>query len=74
MNLEDRAQEHEAKMWELANKPREAAPTYEPGEPGYGPEFCPSCDATMPDLRRRDGRLRCTSCQSALEIVNGRRR
>ena len=74
MGLEDKAQEHEAKMWEQANAPRPERPVYESGDAGYGPEFCAVCDDPMPELRRRDGRQLCTSCQSVRERAASRRR
>ena len=68
MSTEDRAQEQELKMWEIANAPRPQQPVYEPDQQGYGPAYCSRCEDPMPALRRRDGRLYCTSCQSAREI------
>ena len=68
MNIEDSAQAHEVKMWEMANAVRPAAAVYAPGEPGYGPAECAQCGDDMPALRRRDGRRLCTTCQSALEV------
>lgn len=68
MNLEDRAQQHEAMMWTMANTlPR--APVYQPGDRGYGPAECTKCGDDMHEVRRRDGRVLCTPCQSAREIA-----
>ena len=67
MSIEDKAQEHEAKMWEIANKPRPTQPIYSPGDSGYGPEECHKCGAEMPTLRRANGWVLCTPCQSATE-------
>ena len=71
MSLEDKAQEHEAQVWSINNRPREVV-TYQPGDPGYGPAECSKCGEDMPLVRRADGRKLCTPCQSALEIVDGR--
>ena len=71
MNLEDRAQEHEAMMWEQVNRPREVK-TYAPGDAGYGPEECDNCGADMHQVRRANGWRLCTPCQSAREIVTAR--
>lgn len=71
MNLEDRAQEHEAMMWSQINAPREVR-QFQPGEPGYGPDECDSCGADMHPVRRGHGFRLCTPCQSAREIVSAR--
>lgn len=71
MNLEDRAQEHEAMMWSQINAPREVR-QFKPGEAGYGPEECDQCGDDMHPVRRGHGFRLCTSCQSAREIVTGR--
>lgn len=67
MSMEDRAQEHEAAEWARNNAPRPQKPTYQPGDAGYGPEFCDECESPMPELRRANGWVLCTSCQSAVE-------
>lgn len=68
MNLEDRAQEREAKYWAMANMDREGLPPLKaPGDPGYGPEDCHSCGAEMPALRRANGWVLCTACQTQVE-------
>lgn len=72
MSIEDKAQEHEAAIWELNNRAREVK-TYKPGEPGYGPEECSECGAEMHPVRRADGRTRCTPCQAATEPTARRR-
>lgn len=71
MSLEDKAQEHEAMMWTIANTPR-AQRTYAEGEPGYGPAECADCDAPMPALRRSMGKTRCTECTEALDMLRRR--
>lgn len=68
MSLEDAAQEHEAKMWELNNRPRATPP------PSYGPAQCVECDADMPEIRRQHGFTRCVACQAAIEQVPPMRR
>lgn len=67
MSLEDRAQEQEAAEWAARNAPRATRPQFEPGQAGYGPKFCEECESTMPALRRANGWVLCTSCQSAVE-------
>ena len=67
MSLEDRAQEHEAKEWAYRNAARPERVTYKPGDAGYGPAFCEECESPMPELRRANGWVLCTSCQSAVE-------
>lgn len=74
MSLEDQAQQHEAKMWEMANAPRPVKPTFKPGDALYGPEDCDGCGATMPTNRRVDGCRLCTSCQTDAERLIARRR
>lgn len=75
MSLEDKAQEHEARIWEFNNRPRDAR-TLQPADEGYGPEECDECGASMHPVRRGYGFRRCTPCQSALETkpAAGRRR
>ena len=72
MSIEDAAQEHEAQVWSIINRPRQVV-TYKPGETGYGPEDCPKCGDEMHPVRRADGRKLCTPCQSALEVGSRRR-
>lgn len=67
MSLEDKAQEHEAAEWLARNTRRPEKPTYQPGEAGYGPEECEECLSVMPPLRRANGWVLCTGCQSAVE-------
>jgi hypothetical protein len=81
MSQEDRAQEKEALDWEINNRPREAAPTFEEGDDGYGPATCngrerrtgkgvqldDDCGNEMPPLRRAMGRHLCVDCQELLE-------
>lgn len=67
MSIEDRAQEHEAQMWEKINQPRQQQPTFSPGEAGYGPAECNECGDDMPDVRRGYGYSICTACQSTHE-------
>jgi len=66
MSQEDRAQDQEIMEWERNNKVR-TAKTYIPTDAGYGPEWCDECGATMPELRRVDGRRLCTTCQTVQE-------
>lgn len=66
MNLEDRAQEHEAKLWAINNRPREVA-NYAPEDAGYGPADCYNCGADMHPVRRSYGFKLCTPCASATE-------
>lgn len=75
MSQEDRAQEEEAFLWEIANRPREAAKTFEPDEKGYGPALCANeeCEAEMPALRREMGKRFCTECQGLAERRAARR-
>lgn len=66
MSIEDRAQEHEAKLWEYHNRPREVS-SFKPEDPGYGPEECEECGAEMHAVRRTYGFKMCTPCASARE-------
>jgi len=66
MSLEDNAQEHEAKIWAINNRPREVV-SYKPGDAGYGPEECVECGAEMHPVRRAHGFKLCTPCASATE-------
>ena len=74
MSIEDRAQEHEAKMWEMANAPRAQKPTFAQDHPLYGPEECDGCGATMLEFRRKHGWRLCTDCQADAERSTVRRR
>ncbi|WP_208446976.1 hypothetical protein [Burkholderia anthina] len=67
MSQEDRAQELEATMWAVNNRPRTAPKEIAPGEPGYGPAECDECEDAMPPERRARGKQLCTTCQSARE-------
>jgi len=72
MNLEDRAQEHEAQIWAMINRPREVV-SYKPDDAGYGPKECVECGAKMPAERRAHGFKKCTPCAAAAERRPGRR-
>lgn len=72
MSIEDKAQEHEARIWEFNNRPREPR-TFAPEDAGYGPAECEECGADMHPIRRSYGFKLCTSCASAREIVTRRR-
>lgn len=72
MSLEDKAQEHEAQIWEMNNRAREVV-RYQPGDKGYGPEECDQCGADMPPERRAHGFTVCVHCKSAAEARNRRR-
>jgi hypothetical protein len=81
MSQEDRAQHHEALDWEINNRPRAQAQTFEPGDKEYGPATCSGrerrtapgvqldddCGNEMPPLRRAMGRHLCVDCQELLE-------
>lgn len=71
MSLEDKAQEHEAQMWAIHNRPREVV-VHKPGDAGYGPEECELCGADMHPVRRGYGFTLCTPCASAAERVRRR--
>lgn len=74
MNIEDTAQDHEIKVWELNNVHRKPEPAVKsPGEPGYGPEECEKCGDDMPDVRRAYGFTLCTACKSLTESPRLRR-
>ena len=66
MSIEEKAQEHEAQVWMLNNS-RPAFVIYQPGEAGYGQEFCRDCGADMHPVRRSHGFTTCTPCASARE-------
>lgn len=72
MSQEDKAQEHEAMIWQRNNTVRPTR-TYAPGEPGYGPEECDRCGDDVHPVRRANGWRLCTPCQSAVEIATQRR-
>ena len=73
MSMEDRAQEHEAHVWELNNVHRkQMPPVAQPGDPRYGPEECEECGDDMPEVRRSYGFKLCTQCQSAIEALRRR--
>lgn len=67
MSEADRAQELEAKDWEINNRPRPQRPVFTPRDRGYGPAQCIECTDEMPELRRSMGCDMCTDCTSALE-------
>lgn len=68
MSIEDKAQEHEAAEWAAINMNRKGLPPLKkPGDPGYGPAECDECGAEMPALRRANGWVLCTSCQTQVE-------
>lgn len=71
MSIEDQAQEHEAHIWAINNRPRQVE-RFQPGDSGYGPEECDDCGAEMHPVRRSHGFNRCTACQSAIERRLGR--
>ena len=71
MNLEDRAQDHEAQEWAIRNRPRDVI-THQPGDLGYGPSECQECGADMHPVRRGYGFKTCTPCQSAMEQLTRR--
>ena len=74
MSIEDRAQEHEAHIWEINNMRRKVGPPpAKPGDADYGPEECEECGDTMHPVRRSYRFILCTSCQTAREIVTRRR-
>lgn len=74
MEIEEAAQIHELKEWEVRNT-RTPSPTYTPGQTGYGPAECMGCGADMHQVRRAYGYKVCTPCQSELEAKStGRRR
>lgn len=62
MSVEDVAQEQEAQEWARNNRVRPQAPVFSPGDAGYGPDLCESCEDDMPDLRRAMGRCLCVDC------------
>lgn len=72
MSIEDKAQEHEAQVWAIHNRPREVL-RYAPGDKGYGPEHCTGCDADMHPARRAWGFTECVPCVSATESPSRRR-
>lgn len=80
MSTEDIAQAHEAFDWQLNNRPRAVAKTFEPDDKGYGPATCTGreklnegddtdddCGEELPPLRRAMGRHLCVECQTLLE-------
>ena len=72
MSLEDKAQEHEAAIWEQNNRPRDVV-RFAPGQPGYGPAECEDCGAEVHPVRRGYGFKLCTPCQAAREPSSARR-
>lgn len=73
MSMEDAAQDHEVRIWEINNRPRPEAKKYAPGQDGYGPEECVECGDDMPALRRENGWCLCTACKAKTEATTGRR-
>lgn len=67
MSQEDRAQEQELMQWERNNRSRPEPVRYAVTDPGYGPEECEHCDATMPAIRREYGFRICVDCKSKIE-------
>ena len=67
MSDEDRAQEIELREWERNNQTRPAPVKYGPGDIGYGPAECVSCDDSMPVARREHGFDLCVACKTAAE-------
>ena len=67
MSLEDKAQDHEASEWAMRNTAHPDKPMFGPSDAGYGPKECEECESTMPLLRRANGWVLCTSCQSLVE-------
>lgn len=66
MSLEDKAQEHDAQVWTI-NNTRPPIVISQPGEPGYGQEFCRKCGDDVHPVRRSYGFNFCTPCASAAE-------
>lgn len=67
MSDEDRAQEVELREWERNNRIRPGPVKYAPGEHGYGPAECVTCDADMPPPRRAHGFDLCVACKTDAE-------
>jgi hypothetical protein len=67
MSLEDRAQDHEAWIWEMNNGPRTKKRVFTPQDPEYGPEVCAECEDDMPECRRAYGYRLCVACATAAE-------
>lgn len=69
MSIEDKAQEHEAQIWEINNMRRHhrTHTTAKPGDRGYGPAECEECEAEMPNVRRGYGFSLCVPCASRKE-------
>lgn len=75
MSLEDKAQEHEQKQWELRNVDRpQLPPPAKPEDPDYGPPACEECEGPMPAVRRSYRCTMCTGCTSEAERLAGLRR
>lgn len=72
MSIEDKAQEHEAELWEARNAPRPPARTFKPDEEGYGPADCGDCGDQMAPSRRADGLALCVPCKSIRERLAAR--
>lgn len=72
MSAEDRAQEVELMEWERNNRSRPGPLKFAPGDHGYGPEQCVSCDDDMPAARREHGFDLCVACKTLAEKVGQR--
>lgn len=72
MSQEDHAQELELREWERNNAGRPAPVKYQPGDHGYGPAQCVSCDDDLPAVRREHGFDLCVPCKTAAEHVDRR--
>jgi hypothetical protein len=78
MSPEDRAQALELREWESNNERASSgkAVRYQPGDAGYGPEFCVigSCGEELPAERRTWGFNICVECKARMERAgrNGR--
>lgn len=68
-SFEDEAQKRDLAVWESINTPKTGPVKYQPGEAGYGPEFCSNavCGKEMPAQRRAWGYKVCVSCQELRE-------
>ncbi|BCP56336.1 hypothetical protein K32_49530 [Kaistia sp. 32K] len=67
MSAEDQAQQVELREWERNNASRPAPVKYKPGDHGYGPAHCVSCDDDMHPARREHGFDLCVPCKTIAE-------
>lgn len=75
MSAEDKAQELEAKYWEINNMNRNHLPkAAQPGDPNYGPEECNECGEEMHPVRRSHGFTLCFNCATEEESRLTRKR